>query len=63
MAALGAPLGGVTGVHCDHCPSSAFSLGGQDAQTPAEECRARLRPSGGRIAVAAAAGPVARISG
>lgn len=35
MPTLGAPLGGVTGVDCDHCPSGAFSLGGQDAQEDA----------------------------
>jgi hypothetical protein len=35
MAAFGAPLGGVAGIDCDHCPSGAFSLGGQDAQEDA----------------------------
>jgi hypothetical protein len=32
VPALGAPLRGVTGIDCDHLPSSAFSLGGQDPQ-------------------------------
>ena len=35
VAAFGAPLGGVTGADCDHCPSGAFSLGGQDLQEDA----------------------------
>ena len=35
VPALGAPPGGVTGVDCDHLPSGAFSLGGQDSQEDA----------------------------
>ena len=35
VPALGASLGGVTGVDCDHLPPGAFSLGGKDAQEDA----------------------------
>lgn len=35
VPALRAPLGGVTRVDSDHCPSGAFSLGGQDPQEDA----------------------------
>lgn len=38
VAALGAPLGGITGVHCDHLPPGALSLGRQDAQEGPSSC-------------------------
>jgi hypothetical protein len=48
MSAVGAPLRGVTRVHCDHCPSGTFSLGRQNAQenTPSRRSRAPRLPGG-----------------
>jgi hypothetical protein len=35
VSTLRAPLRGVTGIDCDHCPPRAFSLGGQNPQEDA----------------------------